>query len=69
MRLFISCHMNYHLECLDFLLSLLPVASLLNWSLISLADLVAFVFIQYTAPKIRKLLRPFFISYFFLFLK
>ncbi|KAH7543127.1 hypothetical protein FEM48_Zijuj02G0150300 [Ziziphus jujuba var. spinosa] len=32
---------------------LLLTASLLNWSLISLADLVAFVFIQYTAPKIR----------------
>ncbi|XP_039043728.1 piezo-type mechanosensitive ion channel homolog isoform X2 [Hibiscus syriacus] len=31
---------------------LLLMAALLNWSLISLVDLIAFLLIQYTAPKI-----------------
>lgn len=35
---------------------LLRAAALLNWSLISLADLLAFIFIQYAAPKIGRLL-------------
>ncbi|EXC31832.1 hypothetical protein L484_020660 [Morus notabilis] len=32
--------------------TLLLIAALLSWSLISLADLLAFLFIQYTAPKL-----------------
>ena len=58
---FLYVHTSFLLYQLYYhsLLYLLHAAASLNWNLISLADLLAFLFIQYNATKIGKLLTVF----------